>query len=435
MAVEAARGALPNGGSRPASIWFATSEPAYWDKTNATTVHAALGLDRSIGAFDLGANSRAGAAAFLAASRDQGMAVLSDIRGGRVGSGDERMGADGAAAFLFGDKDILAHVVATSSVSEEFLDRWRTPGTVGAGTWEERFGEREYVGLAEKVFDDLLKSSGIAQGDISAVAVAGNNLRSVKSVTATLQRRTGGRADSTDLVNKFGNAGAAQLGLVTADTLDQAKPGELLLVVSLADGADAFLLRTTDRLLDGKASVRVAAGNGLSVTYPTYLLWRGLVERELPRRPDPVRPSAPFSARDREYKFAFSGGRCRTCGTVQFPLPRVCLRCRGVDSFDAVSAAGQRARVVTYTVDRLAFTPSPPLISAVLDLENGGRVQVELTDVDPATVAVGDEVALTFRRLVTIDGIHNYFWKASPIRLHANAGTQEGDGNGAEFNQ
>ena len=37
-------------------------------------------------------------------------------------------------------------------------------------------------------------------------------------------------------------------------------------------------------------------------------------------------------------------------------------------------------------------------------------------DVDPAEVAVGGRVAMTFRRLHSADGIHNYFWKARPVR-------------------
>jgi uncharacterized OB-fold protein len=72
--------------------------------------------------------------------------------------------------------------------------------------------------------------------------------------------------------------------------------------------------------------------------------------------------------------------------------------------------------VVTYTVDRLAYSPSPPVVFAVVDFDGGGRLPVELTDVDPDAVAIGMEVEMVFRRLGTADGIHNYFWKARPLR-------------------
>jgi uncharacterized OB-fold protein len=74
------------------------------------------------------------------------------------------------------------------------------------------------------------------------------------------------------------------------------------------------------------------------------------------------------------------------------------------------------ATIATFTVDRLAYSLSPPVVAAVIDFEGGGRFQCELTDVDPASVAIGQKVEMTFRRLFTADGIHNYFWKARPIR-------------------
>jgi uncharacterized OB-fold protein len=67
-------------------------------------------------------------------------------------------------------------------------------------------------------------------------------------------------------------------------------------------------------------------------------------------------------------------------------------------------------------VDRLAFTPSPPLVVAVLDFDGGGRYRCQLTDVDPASVQIGDRMEMTFRKFVTARGVHNYFWKARPVR-------------------
>ena len=40
----------------------------------------------------------------------------------------------------------------------------------------------------------------------------------------------------------------------------------------------------------------------------------------------------------------------------------------------------------------------------------------ELTDVEPSSVDIGDELEMTFRRLYTGQGVHNYFWKARPRR-------------------
>jgi uncharacterized OB-fold protein len=79
--------------------------------------------------------------------------------------------------------------------------------------------------------------------------------------------------------------------------------------------------------------------------------------------------------------------------------------------------ADAKGTIVTFTVDRLAFTLSPPVVAAVIDFDGGGRLQCELTDVDPAAVHVGGRVELTFRRLFTAtNGVHNYFWKARPVQ-------------------
>ncbi len=77
--------------------------------------------------------------------------------------------------------------------------------------------------------------------------------------------------------------------------------------------------------------------------------------------------------------------------------------------------ADARGAVTTFTVDRMAYSPSPPTVFAVVDFDEGGRLPMELTDVDADAVRVGDRVGMTFRRLLTVDGIHNYFWKARPL--------------------
>ncbi len=68
MAAEAVRTALqPIGAEIAGDLYFATPDPAYLDKTNATAIHAAAGLPRSGGAYDLMGSSRSAVAAVRAA--------------------------------------------------------------------------------------------------------------------------------------------------------------------------------------------------------------------------------------------------------------------------------------------------------------------------------------------------------------------------------
>jgi uncharacterized OB-fold protein len=80
------------------------------------------------------------------------------------------------------------------------------------------------------------------------------------------------------------------------------------------------------------------------------------------------------------------------------------------------SFADTPCKVTTYTIDRLAYSLQPPVVGAIVDFENGGRFTCQLTDVDPDKVAIGNQLEMTFRRLYTVDGVHNYFWKARPQR-------------------
>jgi uncharacterized OB-fold protein len=77
-----------------------------------------------------------------------------------------------------------------------------------------------------------------------------------------------------------------------------------------------------------------------------------------------------------------------------------------------VPLADATGTVATFTVDRLAYSLSPPVVSVVVDFDGGGRTMLELADAQPDAVAVGSRVDLTFRRLWTANGVHNYFWKA-----------------------
>jgi hydroxymethylglutaryl-CoA synthase len=215
-------------------------------------------------------------------------------------------------------------------------------------------------------------------------------------------------------LSPVGHAGAADAGVALAAVLDQAEPGQTILVLSAADGCDALVLRTTDLLPSRRQPVAVDAQlkAGQPVPYARYLTWRGMLDREPPRRPEPDRPAAPPSARAGEWKFSFSGSQCTECGFVQLPPARVCHHCGAVDQLSPARLADTLGTVATFTVDRLAYSPSPPLVDAVINFDGGGRYALEVADADPDRLAVGSRVELVFRRLFTAGGVHNYFWKA-----------------------
>jgi 3-hydroxy-3-methylglutaryl CoA synthase/uncharacterized OB-fold protein len=410
MAVAASRVALRGAPDvEPGSLWFATTMPPYADKTNATAVHAALRLRRSAAAFDAGSSVRSALGALRAAfhEADPALVVAADLRGGLPGSADEAAGGDAAAALLVGEDDTAAELIAWGSTSAEFVDRWRAPGAGYSKTWEPRFGEARYTELGIEAWTAALKRAGIGPEDVDHLIVASTHERASKSVT----QKTGVPADRLrdDLSSTVGNTGAAAPVLLLAATLEEARPEQVVALVVLADGADVLILRTTGALA-GRRSTRPVARQiaaGAPVSYGKFLAWRGLLPVQPPNRPEPARPSSSAAARNADWKYGFVGTRTED-GTIHLPP--------GPSDSRLQPMADATGTIVTYTIDRLAYSPSPPVVFAVVDFDGGGRLPVELTDVDAEEVRIGMQVEMTFRKLFTADGIHNYFWKARPAR-------------------
>ena len=423
MGVEAARNALRSAdGHRPAALFFSTAEPAYLDKTNATAIHAALGLDAAVCAFDMGGAPRSAIGALLAATDADRttLVVAAATRSGLPGSADESGGGDGAAALVIGTDAIIAELVAHASSTAEFLDRWKTPGSRASQLWEERYGEAEYVPLAASAVTDALKQAGLTPETVDHLIVTGVHTRAVGVIAKSIGVRAGVLAD--DLTAVIGNAGSAAPALVLCDVLDRAGTAETIVQVSVADGVDVLVWRTTPALAGFRSAnsacsvaAQIARGN-TTLSYAQFLTWKGELVREPPRRPDPDRPSATASGRNTAWKFGFNASRCGTCDTRHLPPMRVCVNCHSVDRMSPEPLADVQATIATYTIDRLAYSLSPPVVAVVIDYDGGGRFNCEMTDVDPANVAIGQRVEMTFRRLITAHGIHNYFWKARPVR-------------------
>ncbi|ACU74210.1 protein of unknown function DUF35 [Catenulispora acidiphila DSM 44928] len=427
MGVAAARAALhpagPGGDTAESirTLWFSTTAPAYQDRTNATALHAALRLPRTTAAYDATGAVRSAVAALdaaLTAAEGTHLVVASDLRTGRPGSADEAAGGDAAVALLIGDSDsdevetpnhpVLAHLLAHTATTEEFLDRWRAPGDQTSKTWEDRFGETRYTTLAAEAWNALLATANITPDGIDLLVIAATHERAAKSAL----KKTGVPAarHHDPFAKTIGTTGAAHPALLLASALEAARPGQTIALLVLADGADAFLWRTTEALAAYRPARPVAdqiAQSG-AVPYGRYLAWRGFLPVEPPRRPEPARTSASAAARAADWKFAFVGSQNADGGAVHLPP----------SPFDHAPhpAADAEGTIVTFTVDRLASSPSPPVVFAVVDFDGGGRLPIELTDVDADEVAIGLRVEATFRRLSSADGIHNYFWKARPVR-------------------
>lgn len=426
MAVEASREALRElpEGTEVDTVAFASTSAPYSEKLNAATLQAATNLPKSVTALDLGGSTRTGLSALLAGldMASAGRTVLvaaSDVVVGAPSGPRESGGGDAAVAFVLAGNgaEPVARLVGRASCTEEVLDVWKSPGMPFAKQWEERFGADVYTPLLVETFGRALADAGVSASDLSRVVLDGTNARVFRGFPRPAGVAPEQIADG--LAGTVGRSGAAHAGLVLASALDGASAGDRIAVAVVADGVDVAVFEVTDEIDGGRPKHSVASwveSRRNDLAYTTYLKWREVLPFEPPRRPDPDRPAAPPMQRAERWKFGFLGSRCNRCGNTNLPPQRVCVVCQAVDDSTVEPYADAECRISTYTLDRLAYSLQPPVIGAVVDFDKGGRMLCQLTDVDPDNVGIGDELEMTFRRLYTAGGVHNYFWKARPKR-------------------
>ena len=152
-------------------------------------------------------------------------------------------------------------------------------------------------------------------------------------------------------------------------------------------------------------------------SYETYAKWRDIwVTDAASRRPQPQRPAISALWREDDQNIRFYAAVCNYCSSVQYPPQRVCVNCQTKDDMTSIRLSDQTGTVFTYSLDYLAGTTDTPLVIAVVDFEKGGRVLCMVTDREVDEVKIGLQVEMSFRKLRVVNGIHNYYWKAVPVR-------------------
>jgi 3-hydroxy-3-methylglutaryl CoA synthase len=403
-------------------LFFASTTYPFREKQGAAFLARALDLRRDLRSADFSGSLRAGldalraaADAVAAGSARRVLVVASDCRLGAPGSGLERSGGDGAAAFLVGAADAVATLEAFHGVSDEILDVWRSEGDRFVHSWEERFVIQEgYQPRTLEAVKGLLERCGARATDFSRVALYAPDERSHAGVARAL------KLDPASLVpplfGRLGSAGCAFAPLLLASALEQAKAGERILVAGYGDGAAACALAVTEHAekLEPRRGVAWHLARRRPVKgYDRYLKARSLEAAEWTPAADPGL-SATIHFRERDEDVSFRGQRCRRCRAVQFPNQRVCESCFAKDDFEPLRLSDRVGRVVTYTFDFFFPTPDPPTLVTVTEVE-GARIHLQLVNAAPEQVKLGMPVEFALRRIHQVGGRPNYYWKATPL--------------------
>ncbi len=410
-------------------ILFATTTPPYLEKQGAAIIAAALDLRRDIASADVTNVLRAGTSALRmamdsvrAGAARNVLVVAADCRMANPKGAMDRSLGDGAAAVLVSAGAGIAEIESDYHLTDNMLDVWRASGDPVVRSWEDRFvieeGVQRVIPEAVKAF---LAQANLSPADFAKAAYHSPDARRHSEIGRLLGFKPEQVQDP--LYGQVGNTGTAFPLMLLVAALEEAKPGDRILVAGYGDGCDVYSVRATDAITgagDGRLGVsgHVAAKRVLK-SYEEYARWRSLMSVEGVRRPDVGGPSVSALWRDSDQVIHLHGSRCRKCGYVQFPAQRVCVECQAKDEADPVRLADRGAEIFTYSMDYLAGTTDVPMVVTVVNFNGGGRMICMMTDRDIEEIRVGLPVEMTFRNLRFAGGIHNYYWKSMPVRVQA----------------
>lgn len=395
-------------------LYFASTTRPYLEHQNAAIVAAVADLRQDILVCDFGSSVRAGTNALRAAfdavkaeEAEQVMVCAADVRLAPPGDPAERTIGDGAAALMVGRKNPVAVIKGFISTSQIFLDHWRRQGDRFIQSGDAKFITDEGImAQVPEVIKQFMEAMDLAKEEIAAVVYYAPDMK----VRKGLDKKLGlpGPADNPQAA--IGNTGSAQVFISLLAALAKAKPGDKIVVVNHSSGADACLLEVTEHIRDFKTSLedQIKAGRPLA-SYAKYLRFRNI----LPQEELNVWTSPPVLWREEKPNVRRLAKKCKACGAVQYPIRCLCWNCGG-EAMETVKLQ-RRGEIFTFTVDSLVPNPDPPTPMVSVDLEGGGRIYTQMTDVDPQTVGIGMKVEMVFRRLHEGGGFYNYFWKFRPV--------------------
>jgi len=431
LAVAAARDCLEGMDKNAVdAAYLASTSLPFKDRQNCGILAAACNLnEEGLVTADMTASLKSGTTAMLAAidalkggDKQSILVTASDARPTKAAWFFNLWYGDGAASVLLGKDNVIAEFKGAHSISCDFVPTYRGANAKFDYGWEERWIRDEgFTKILPAAIKGLLEKTGTSMDQVSKIIYP---CYLGKRIHAGMCKLFGASPDKIqdNLGDVMGDVGAAQPLAMLVSALEQAQPGDKIIVASFGQGSDALLFEVTDAIKDlparrgmqGSLDNKKAEDN-----YAKMLKWRDLMNVEMGIRAEAKMQTA-LSAlwRERKTVLGMVGGKCKACGTPQFPKMRYCVNpsCHQVDTQEDFEFAHQPAIVKSFTGDMLAVSVEPPAIYGLVQFDCGGRLMADFTDCELSEVKVGLPVKMSFRiKYYDKDrDFYGYFWKATP---------------------
>ncbi|MBC8525462.1 MAG: hydroxymethylglutaryl-CoA synthase [Candidatus Cloacimonetes bacterium] len=289
ISVAAAKNALKRAGINPKEIgalYIGSESHPYAVKPSGTVVGEALGIVPDFHTSDFEFACKAGTEAMFvsyslvkAGVVKYAMGIGADTSQGAPNDALEFSASAGGSAFIFGKENILAELLFTHSFTTDTPDFWRREGAFYPHHGGRFTGDPAYFKHVQSAAKAILKKSGYLPSDFTYAVFHMPNgkfpLRVGKKLGFTNEQMKPGW-----VVNLMGNTYSGSSPTGFSATLDIAKPGDLILLVSFGSGAgsDAFVFKVTEKInevRDKAEKVReMLADNPIYLDYGQYAKFR-----------------------------------------------------------------------------------------------------------------------------------------------------------------
>ncbi len=407
------------------AVLFATTIPVFKNRYHASFLADLLGLPSGILAMDITASPRAGSDALLLADQllntnnyNKILVLAADTYFPPIG--DEliptrREGHAGCALLLGKETGIASIRISksySSAIAEEFIYK------DSAIQLDSRFSrDAGFMSSIHLSLKDYLGNNEIKPDAFNAVILNSLYAKSAVGLFKKIGFDVEKQLFLDKIQNQIGSTGVCHSLLLLIHSL-QKNSGNILLL-DYYNGTNIFHIEQTGQISTNARTIDEQINNFAMIeSYQDYLI----LERagnilSTCRKKQEIFSSDMMLEREKENIIRLNGFECTQCGTVYFIKAQHCNKCGGEEySSKKLSKQG-----IIFTFTKEYYFPSsfPPVTMAVIDLDRGGRMTLQVTDEmykdEMEETLIGQRVKLVLRKMIENDVKPNYFWKCKLI--------------------
>lgn len=396
-------------------IFFATSTPVFHERYHASFLADLLNLNSGILALDFTSGPRSGTDALLLANDliDSGkyrniLVIAADVDFPSIGNERKNNSGHAACSVLLSNEDGIAELhfgkSFSSALAETFTYKKKDIELDARFARDAGFKSNILHALQNAILDAATYDAVILNSPYSRMAGP------IFAKCGFDERQF----VKDEMQSKVGNTGSVHAMLLMLAALEQGK--KKILIADYGNGTN--LLEVTSNVQYAGVTILQKASEASPIdSYQDYLLLRKAGNfRSARYEPKEMFSSEMMAEREKDTMIYRTGKKCADCGTVYFLEQARCKKCSCRQFVPhEISRTGD---VYAFTSEHYFPATFPPVTMVVIDLDGGGRMTVQQTDIiypEKNALKTGSKVKLVLRKMLENGARPDYFWKAKLI--------------------